>query len=397
MSLPVNSLRPDKPGKIANFILFVFLMLLILGISLFVYLKSMNVDIRTVSFKEICDLIFMNNSIITPEKSIGKIDLDVKEANSVITYGDLLVKCTSDILKAFNEKGEELWSHQLSIGNPRMKTSGKDLLVYDLGGKQIYILNGKEMKWSKTLDASILYADINIKGNVSVVHEVEGYKGGVTVYDPDGGEMFTRAIANNFPVCAKVSPDGKFIAINTVDTSGVKAASSIEFTDSLGKPCAAARNIKADKLFPGMWFLKNGVLAVSDTDLVFVDEKGNEKWKKDFTDRRLESSKIVSGDQVVAAISKGGSAGAQTTDMKIFDSEGKEIHSFGVDKKVWAVNTCENMISINTGRDAFFYNVKGKLKGKFSTKTDITDILFFNSREAAVVTKSDINVVKTGE
>jgi len=66
------------------------------------------------------------------------------------------------------------------------KSAGEYLLVAGLESKDIYVFAGKEKKWEKKLDYSIINANINSAGYVTVLHKAERDKSAVSVYNKQG-------------------------------------------------------------------------------------------------------------------------------------------------------------------------------------------------------------------
>jgi len=73
-----------------------------------------------------------------------------------------------------------------SLNLPYFKSAGEYLLVAGLESKDIYVFAGKEKKWEKKLDYSIINANINSAGYVTVLHKAERDKSAVSVYNKQG-------------------------------------------------------------------------------------------------------------------------------------------------------------------------------------------------------------------
>lgn len=403
MNLPEekpNTGQAVKPSSIAAFFL---LLLVVLGLAAFVYLKSQNVDLKNINLREL-----INSSLGAPAKS-GKsesglsedkpsvIGYDLKEHPSFALYRDLLIKCTNDYIRALDKNGEEQWAVQISISSPIIKTNGVDLLVADKGGKDIYLIVGKEVKWRKKLDFNIINADIGESGYISVVHEAKGYKGAVSVYGIEGNKFFTRYIGENFPISAKAAPSGKFVIINDVDASGISTNTNIEFVDMQGKPFA---KIVKQGILPYMAFLNGeALMAAGDSSVILFDKNGNEKWTQDYKKAKIYSVDVVLGKYAVIAAdveAKAGAAGNQSVEVRIVNSDGKQVSTYAPGDGVVNIAAYGNVIAVNTGREVHFINTKGKLIKKCESKSDIISVRFLSKQEAAVFNKGNILIVKLG-
>jgi len=104
---------------------------------------------------------------------------------------------------------------------PYFKSAGEYLLVAGLESKDIYVFAGKEKKWEKKLDYSIINANINSAGYVTVLHKAERDKSAVSVYNKQGVFLFTKILGETYAISSEVSPSGREVLINCVDISGV--------------------------------------------------------------------------------------------------------------------------------------------------------------------------------
>lgn len=395
---PEGKKNPGPANRLISLAAFLMLVMLMLLISYLVYLKSNNIDIKTVSINEMLKgNIFLKNE--EKEEEAVQIQYNPKDHPVFSVYKGYIVKCISDSIKFLDKDGQEVWSKTLPVANPIIKTNGVELLVTGSGSKDVYLIKDKEIKWSNKLDNNVINADISESGHVVVVHETKGYKGAVTVFNLQGGPFFTRNIAEGFVVSAKVSPKAKLVLINTLETGGVKANSGITMTDMLGNP-TVDKILVEDTVFPVTWFLDDeAAVAVSDSRVVCWSKDGKLKWEKQFDGEDILSSVVAGGkNMIIAASSEGKNGLIGTASTKIFEitHEGKQTEIYSVEDVVKNIEARDDIIAVNTGREVHFISLKGKLLGKYSSKIDINEVKFFSKKEAVVITKSSVEVINIG-
>jgi len=359
------------------------------------YLKSQNVNLKSVSIAGVFQNIFTSNDVKVADKLISEILYDTNEQPVFSVYKDYIIEAAKDSIKALNNKGEEQWSIPVVLNSPIVKTNGTDLLVSDIGGRDIYVINSGKVIWNKKLDSNIINIDISKSGYISVVHDAKGYKGAVAVFGPQGNEMFTRYILKSFTITATVSPSEKQFLINGVDTSGVRSGASLELFDMTGKPTVDEILID-NMIFSSVWYMNNeSILAASDSTLICLDSEGKKKWEKEFTDNKVYSSNELSGKYAVIAVSGGGNGtGQDSARIIIYDMAGNEYATYVIDNEVRSIETYSDIIAVNLGREVHFINARGKLIGKYASKTDITGVYFFNKQMAAIVNRGSVAVIK---
>ncbi|MCX7711739.1 MAG: DUF5711 family protein [Clostridia bacterium] len=399
MSHSEEDVKVGSTGGKSNVIVFFLLLLLIAGVAFLVYLKSQNFDFKSVRIQDIFKNSFHIKAHQETKQKDTVIPCDEKEKYAFTTYKDNLIKCTRDTVTGIDKSGNELWSVPISMSNPKVKKSSADLLVYDLGGREVVIINGKSVKWNKKLDNNIINADISESGYVSIVQELKGYKAAVSVFNLQGNEFFTRSDADNFVLGAQVSPNGKYVAVHMLDMSGGVAGTSISFMNMLGTPFAA-RVPKNGEVFPSLWYLKEDLLVgINDSSVFCMDrtsKEQKEKWKQEFKDRIVYSSAASSG-KLFIAVSGGEKAGlfnGASTEIKVLNADGKQAAQFLLHDKVINLKAYGDVAAVNAGREVYLINSRGKLVGKYTSKMDVNEVHFFNKQELAVVSKNNVVITK---
>lgn len=389
--------NPKKRATSLNILLSVLLIAAIMCIAFLVYLKTQNIDLSSIDVKQILK---GNFRIAQDNKSRGafeNINYDVNEHPIFCTYKGLIISCTSDSLQAMNKSGEVQWKISVSMSSPVLKTAGEYLLAADLGGRDIYAIEGKEVRWNKKISGKLINIDINNDGFTTVVHDSKGYRGAVTVYNLQGMELFTRNIAESFILMAKVSPKSDQVLIDSIDASGISAGTGFEFIDMSGKPFAA-KTPEDDQIFPSAWYInKNCILAVGDSSVIYFDKNRQQKWKQDFSGRKIFSSSVLMDKYAVVAVSgrdKPGGFKSSPAEVEIFNTDGKLSAQYAMEDEVKSVQAFDDIIAASSNMGVDFINSRGKLVGKYNSKYDILGVHFLNKQEAAVVTRGCISICK---
>ncbi|MCX7748656.1 MAG: DUF5711 family protein [Clostridia bacterium] len=385
----VNS-SSDKKNKLLSIALCIILFLAVLGVAFFVYLKSQNINIHDVSLKELVQHVFSENKSGTSTEKVVEIPFDAGEHPVFTILNGDIVKCNKDSIRGLDKSGQEKWVVPIFANKPIVKEAGAYLVVADMGGRDIAVLKGKEKRWNKKVENNIINVDVNKNGYVSVVQEEKGSKGAVTVYDPAGNEVFIRGKAENYILSALVSSDRQ-VLINCIDASGITINTNFEFTDIFGKPFANIQ--KENMIYPSIWYMGEGFFAVNDTSISYFDKDRNEKWKKEH--KEIYTSTTVLDKYAVIAVKDQEKKGLfkSKTKVIVYTADGEEKASQWVDEPVKNMYAYDDLIAVNTGREAVFMSSKGSMKGKYTSKSDITDVRLLNKSEALIVTRSSILVV----
>ncbi len=396
MALPLNSLnnKPEnKKNGYFNIVLFILLVISVICISFLVYLKSQNIDIRNTSFKDIMESFSAGNKDSGKSKT-WEIKYDYSEHHVFAAYDGLVIECSKNSIRGLNKNEQEQWVEQITVNNPLLKTAGEYLLVGDMGGKEIYLFNGKSVKWNKRMDGNIVNIDITDEGYISVLNETSGYRGMLTVFNRNGNVVLSRTVLENFPLLARVSPSGKRYVISCISSMGIQAETGLIFGKLSSKEDTEITPQK-EQLFPFAWYLNSDLLCtVSHSSVMCFDQDGKTAWENQFDENQVYCADISEGKHLVMVLrddaKSGSTAKGDKTLVRIYDKEGKVYGESSIEGKVKNIKTYGSMIAVNAGREIYVISPKGKILDKCSSKTDVSELFFIDGKNLALVTNSKI-------
>ncbi len=395
MRLIENHSRQEGHGNGVKIFAFLVLLLIILGTAGLAYLNSQDVDLKSISLRDLLDRNFFNQDSVY-EVSSAEYEYDANLSTVFGTHKGYIVKCTRDSLIYIDANGNEQWSFPVSLNNPVLKTSGSYLLVADYGAKMILVFSDKNMEWEKEIDNNIINAEISPKGYVAVVHGDERSRGAVTVYNRQGMKCFTVGRAKNFVLSSKISDSGKNVFINSVETSGISTNSILEFADISGK-MLDVKLTKDNTIFPSLWFMDNdNLLAVGDSMFMMLDKGFTEKWQQ-AVNGKIFSSCVADGKYAVVAANpedKTGIFESGSSGIWVYDSSGKKFSEYNIKGEVKNLASYEDIIAINTGNKLRFIDIDARLLAEYTSKDSINEVFFISRRVVLVVCKNKFSVLQ---
>lgn len=86
-----------------------------------------------------------------------------------VVDGDLLV-CSPNTIRLYSGSGQAFVDQAVSMTNPVVSTAGGTALVYDAGGRELFVYSGREEVFSLTQEdgQALLSADVNQNGWLAV-------------------------------------------------------------------------------------------------------------------------------------------------------------------------------------------------------------------------------------
>lgn len=368
-------------------ILMAFLLFLTIGVvSAMGYMKSQGIELKNIDIRQLIagdsEIKKLNNTA-----KITEIPYDAKDHPVFGLHQDYIVKCTPDGVWFLDKNGRQQWSFGISLIHPVIKSNGRELLVADIGGRDVFVIKGKNIKWKDKTEEKIQNAEISEGGYVTVLTASKLYNGEITVYDNSGIEQFQSIIANAFAVTAKISPSGTLMATNLINASDAKAYTYLKFHDITGNELGKSNLPETNGIYPFIWVLNdNSILAAGDTSIIHVDKEGNVIWDKHLS--RVVSACFSSGKRIAAAVKDG-----EAYRLKVFTAQGEEYSSVDLEGDVRSISSHGGVISVNYGMSCAFFTEKGSSKGVYNAGSEITNVLFFSKQQAAIITKGSIVII----
>lgn len=394
MDMPGNNTTTQHIEGSFSVLMCLLLIMAVVSVAVLVYLKNQRIELESINIKELIQAVSHSGSKDKAGTVISKFNYNPEEQTAFGIHAGYIIECNENSIKWLDSQGEEQLSKAVSLTNPLVKSAGDYLMVADIGGRDIFVIKGKDVRWSERLDNTIINAEINNKGYVSVVSEMKGYKGAVSIYDVYGNWIFTTVRAEQHILAARVSTANDMVIINTVDASGPGVNSNIEYVDMTGETVATVTRENA--ILPSVYCLNSkSVVAANDSSIICFDDRSKEKWNKEF--KKVYSAAAFSGKYIVAAVvdMKGEDAFYEDkAAIKVIYARGQIDEVCRLDSKVINLETYGNVIAVNTGKEVHFINMGGKLISKYSSDVEIKSVRFFDGDKAAVITKNSVVVVK---
>ena len=385
MKMPQEQTKWGTGGNAASVLTALVLFICIISVAYYAYIKSIN---PSATPKDLLQILAGSQVNVVKDAQVQfEFDFDSKERSEFAIYNDYIAKCSISGIWLLDKKGETVWSESMSLNKPIIKANGAQLLVADIGASDIFVVDGKAIRWRDKLDAPILNADISEDGYVTVIVASKRYNNEIRVYDPYGVELFRKIIANDFAVNAGIAPNEQTLAVSGIGTGSYGAYSDYKFYDFNGNDPVAQTFEASGELLPLYWFNSDGSLfAAGDRAVASLDKAGKVIWEKQFT---KVSGACLAGDKRFAVTAES-SEGVQ---LVLFDTKGTELASGKLAFKPRRMTAVKGAVAVFTSNTVYFYNDRCISISKYSSDSQIQQVYYFNRQLAAVITNDTVTVI----
>ena len=152
---------------------------------------------------------------------------------SVLTEGELLLRCSQDGLQAIDEKGRVEWDVPFTMSSPYMLKAGNFISVADRLGTSVVVVRDGVVQTEIDAEKQILLHSVNEQGaSVVVLDGSESHD--VKLYSNTGETLMQRhtyAEADGIPVAIALNADGSRMATSYIHYTGTKIQSIITVFD----------------------------------------------------------------------------------------------------------------------------------------------------------------------
>ncbi|MCI9063635.1 MAG: hypothetical protein HFJ17_03430 [Clostridia bacterium] len=379
----------DKIKKVKFKVIIAILIILIIAILISLYIAEKN-------FRGWIDANILKKDIT--EENIVTIDLNIDKTNQVYVYSKYIALLNNQMLTLYNNYGEKVTNFNININNAIFNASDKYLAIAEDGGNEICLILDKTYLWSNKIEGEIIQLHTNKNGYVAVVTKDMTYKSMLTLYSPDGVALFTSYFSSTRIVDVSISNDNKYIAIGELDSSGAVIQSNVKII-SVEKSKSDAENAiiytynaESGKLLTKLKYQSKGqVVCMYDNSIDVIKNEQN-KQILDISDKQINFMAIDLDNHITYIEEE--SKGIFKTDsyIKIQNSNNDSMHIYNfeeVSKELYAKN---NVIAVNAGTEIYFLNTNGWLIRKYSTRQEITNVIF-SKNIAAIVYKDKIVII----
>ena len=130
-------------------------------------------------------------------------------------------------LTIYSNGGKIIFDEMHGFANPILSVSETRALVYDQGGKNLYIYNTKGKIHTLTTEKEIITASISKNGDFAVSTHSDSYTSIVKVYNKKFKEIFTWNSAKDIVNNVLVNPNGNKLAVSTFNVVSGQYSSKV--------------------------------------------------------------------------------------------------------------------------------------------------------------------------
>ena len=177
-------------------------------------------------------------------------------------------------LELLDGTGDQVLAVSKAFSRPALRTSGRYLIAYDVGGTGFVLAGEGETLQNTAAEGTLIAADVCPAGNYALVAEEASVRGTVGVYTSAGEPVYKYFSSERFLVDCALDETGTLVAVAGVRQNDARILSSVMLLTVTSETPLAVWETN-DELVLSVRFLSDGsILAVTETRAVFLDQNG---------------------------------------------------------------------------------------------------------------------------
>lgn len=256
---PEEKLLSRQDFRKAAFSLFMAIVLFAACILIWLYRDRFNTD----------SLVILSSEKVAVAKE--EYIFDAGAGQVFATAGNGLAAATSSGLELMDATGDISVSYLFKMETPAIAAGDDFAVFYDLGGTAMAVASFDGSVREMTAPGTILSVTVSDGGYVTVTTDCTGYRGLVTVYDPQLEAVYEWYSSSAWVISGEVSPDNRQLAVLSYTASG----SEVRFFSLTSTEQKAAFSVSDTVLLDVHWMSGSQLCAYSTEQAIFFSDKGN--------------------------------------------------------------------------------------------------------------------------
>lgn len=297
--------------------------------------------------------------------------------NALYKVSDGVLVATDTYLLTYSTKGSLKNYAQHSFYNLRADTYKNYELIYDRGGKELFIYRDGEKKYSKTLTGQITDAVYSSKGGVAVLTDTGSFATRLTVFNGTlSKEVFGWYDTEYQAFAVAFAGNGEDFAVACYGVSEGQLLTKIIFF-SLSSNDVQAELTLQGTMAVSIGYKSNGTLMViGDDRTVVVDGKGNVTGTYSYEGRTLSFYQQTSSEGVLLIFEPTNEENSSS--LVFLNKKAEEEYAATVNENIRDVSLSDKTAAVLTERSVFYYSFTENTVKQIATESDGYRVLLKN-------------------
>lgn len=282
--------------------------------------------------------------------------------------------------------GTVVWEIDTAIVDPILKVDGNYILIAEKGRNKICLYIDNKLQYDVDDPDTVMSAELSSNGDVVVVTDKSSYRGGISVYNKSGEQIFSWASGSDAVICADISAASRSVAVALLN-SDVTAKTTVQLFN-VNETESYAKIEMPDTVVYELQFVGDKVNSFGDNRVTGISSSGKIVYDNDFSNVQLTHSAIDSNGNKLLAFDDG-----NIPMLNLYSKNGSLKNSTTLIGVTDFIDINKKYILYNIGRDIYFGKTNSKVMSKYTAAMDIKNLIIVSDTTFVVIYSNSLEVV----
>ena len=325
--------------------------------------------------------IYYENKIYTTYDVISSTERSDTSASVFTEFQGKLLKCTNDGAVYTDLAGNLIWNQTYEMDQPVVQTCGNYVVIYELNGTQVYILDTVNLQGSIRTTMPVQKVSIAAQGTVAILMENEGTSY-LQLFDKTGRQLASGELHvqnSGYPLDLALSENGEKLAVSMLDINDGSVKTVIAFYNfgTVGQNAIdkiVSSYTYADVVIPQIRYLEKDTMVAFGDDRVILFTGAQKPAEETSIELKAEVKSVFYDEAHFGLIYD--AAGGKNHRLEYYDISGKQILNINFDTDYTSVKVLANGELCVLGENSCeIFNSRGVRKFQYDFQEHLYQIL----------------------
>lgn len=295
-------------------------------------------------------------------KSVFSFNVGAAAVEALLPYPGGVAAVADSAVYYFDGNGNVMSVNEHNYSSPAAQINGKNLVLYDLGGKKMRVEKRGGIYSEIELDGIITSAAVGKRGGYAYsLNSHGGFQSHLFVFSGRGKKVFEWGSSSDYISCISLSDNGKYCAVSLLSADNAQPVSRIKLFAVSGDDAMFSAELPSAVVYDMAFVSSRQLLVFSNDGVYSFDFTGNPTKLAEFSATEVKCyGGSASG---IKAVSFAVFGNENNSKVIVFDQRGKLIFEKNLTGEVTAVACSENRVSVVLRDKIENYDIKGNLTG----------------------------------
>lgn len=288
--------------------------------------------------------------------------------------GDNIIILTTENVMVYSPNGKQLLNQPHTYAKPGISVNGKNIAVFDRGGKSFMLIKEDETVFEGTAENIIISAEYGSNGNYALGTHGSGVTSTLSVYDKSNKEIFRWNCAHEHIVSIALSDNGRYAGVAVMGAENGQIFTTVQyFGFDYKEPLNTQKITGVTPL--NIKFTKFNLLTLLTDRGVYSVERKEEKYQTVFTyySSEFNSCDFSESGKYIVTLAKYGSE--NVFEINLFSKSGEIQQTVSADFEIKATQISDKYIFALGESKIIVYNLRGVKVSEITYKGEAFSIL----------------------